>query len=258
MGLPALIRAGEGAVQVAKTTSWVQKATKVAEIAQSAEKIRKWKTAGKWFWRAVDVASIAAVFVDFSGGGSETALGNERAREFIFEAILNDTVKLALNASVNDTDAVCFAFAIKGTNLISSEPDMKSLTGLAFMTLANYLEDFPTGQRYSPEVVKDKMKDAMLSFLSVSGQIDEKMADDMRDALDDVDWNDIPNASHRQLDFIVYFFEMFDELAEYLGMTPDSNNSPERGPKGLSSGGGQPQEFTPRAGGERVSVNSPG
>lgn len=188
-------------------------------------KIASWvKTPGaRTAFNVVSSAATVYTLVDpFFNAKEKGAAQREMTLAYLNKNIITPTIARALAQDINDSEAVSHAASLTGLALLSDASDSSTITGLAYCTLAKYLEEMPSGTAFSPEEIRKTLSKEFHNFLATvdnDGGVDGDVAED---SLEDLEFEEMPTEVLRQFDFLVFFI---NEVAEYA-VDEDGNIEP--------------------------------
>lgn len=186
-----------------------------AKSATTVGKTSSFRKGIKYLWTSIDMALTGYMVYDyFTDDKDEEFVIRERALSFVTENILAPEIRFVLAANINDLSAVSLALTNASLSLNSELLDGYALRGLAYMALADYIERNPVGTRYSPEVIADISKKETLSFLTTGSTEGMLMFKELDDSLAACSIAQFPDMSLRNLDFMIFFAESFQDIAE--------------------------------------------
>lgn len=178
-------------------------------------------------WRVVDVGLTGyfvydLFFSDDNGDGSAVA-----ANDFIYNQLLPDEVCYALEAALNDSDAVGLAFAIAGTKLMDDAMDASTLKAVSYLALPSYLDSVRPGSTMkSPDVIKNILKQETAAFLSNDKNLTKSELEEITEAINDMDFETLDIGALRRFDFLTYIMEELQDFAEVVSKEQSTTNVP--------------------------------
>lgn len=230
-----LIRVGQGSMR------WLSRAFKSGAkyIPRVFGSGVKGKTASvlRTIWRVVDIGLTGyfvydLFFSDDNAEGSAVA-----ANDFIYNQLLPIEICYALEANLNDSDAVGLAFAIAGTKLMDDQMDASSLKAVSYLALPSYLDSVRPGSTMkNPDMIKSILKEETGNFLSQDPSLGEDERAEIVEAINDMNFEDMEIGALRRFDFLTYIMEELSDYAESLTKSQATTNVPGANLNPLSPG----------------------
>jgi len=185
-------------------------------------------------WRVVDVGLTGWFIYDIFWGDEEGAV--DAAHTMIYDALVPESVAMALSVPLNDTAVVCNAFAAQGVKYINDEASQRTIRGLGYLGAAAYLNEYPYGtMKFGPDQIKEILSNETTGFFKTFNEnITQEELDQIQTAFDDIDWDGMEMDVIRRFDFICY---IISDLADYAELVETSNNSNNQSGSNLAPAG---------------------
>lgn len=204
-----------------KTARWGWKSVKGGSFLGrtfGVAKASKWAPIGRVIWRTIDVSLTAYAVYDIFWGDTDSGKA-AAAQNYIHERIVTPEIALLLEKNVNDTKAIAHALRVSGVKLLDESIDGRTITGMAYMGLASYIEEVPSGTRLDAKTIKDVLSSEMINFVKVDTTLTEAESKELTDSMSSLDFEDLEMLGLRKLDFLCYMLEGLMETATGLNPT---------------------------------------